>query len=443
MKKTFLDRMKEYLQDEYEDYMQTLENPMYKGLSVNTCKANAAFVLEHLPIELEKSPFSKNGYVFDPNLKLGNHWTHLAGLYYLQEPSASSVVDALEIQEGDYVLDACAAPGGKSHQISCALNNTGLLISNEIEPKRANILMSNMERCGVSENIVTCSPLEKLCPSLQGFFDKILVDAPCSGEGMMKKHEIASVEWSHENNVSCGVRQLHILNEVVGCLKKDGILVYSTCTYAIEENEQVIDEFLNAHPEMELVDASSNVVRCGIPYKDLDVSKVRRIYPMDQGEGHFFAKMRKKEDTGTSSIKYVKTKKIEQCAIDFIENQIDVELHVMTVNQKVYAKKKEFIQLNVPILRQGICVGEVVKGRFEPHQHFYMASQLMGHYKHQIEMSEQQTELFLSGNVLNDATKGYFCCAYQGIPLGFGKGDGNMIKNKYPKGLRTTGVFKK
>lgn len=441
MKTTFLERMKEYLQDEYDAYIKTLDDPMYKGLSVNTCKCDANFVKENINFDLIQSPFYKNGFVFDPTIKTGNHWTHLSGLYYLQEPSAASVVEALEIQEGDYVFDTCAAPGGKSHQILSQLNNTGFLLSNEIEPKRANILLTNMERVGACENMITCAPLEKLCPQLKGVFDKILVDAPCSGEGMMKKHDLASVEWSRENNIACGIRQNHILDEVVGCLKKGGILVYSTCTYAIEENEAVVYKFLQDHPEMELVDAQDHVKRVGLPYKDLDYTKVRRIYPMDGGEGHFFAKMRKKEDTGESRLKYKKLKKVNPLVTDFLSTQTNEAFYLMEVNQKVYARKKEFIDLDVSVLRQGILVGEIVKNRFEPHQHFYSASLMKDKFLKVVELDEKQAQLFLSGNVIEYPIKGYVCLKYKGIPLGYGKGDGQMIKNKYPKGLRTNDAF--
>ena len=443
MKTNYLERMKEYLQDEYEEFLATLDKEMYKGLSVNTMKCRPSFVEENFPYKLTPSSFGENCYLFDGSVKVGSHWTHLAGLYYLQEPSAASVVKALDIQEGDWVLDACAAPGGKSHQIACALNNTGFLLSNEIDPKRANILMSNMERCGVGENMITCSSLERLAPQFQGVFDKVLVDAPCSGEGMMKKHELASVEWSVENNLACQKRQLRILDEAVTCLKTNGILVYSTCTYAIEENEAVIYEFLKRHPEMELLDGGDHVKRKGLPYKDLDVSKVRRIYPMDGGEGHFFAKMRKRGEAKAVFLKYKKTRRIHPSAIEFIKDQSDLSLNLIEINNKVYARKELFLEADMNILRQGILIGEIVKNRLEPHQHFYMSSLLMPHYHHIIDMTQAEVQLFLSGNVFAHQEKGYVCCAYKHVPLGFGKGDGNQIKNKYPKGLRTLKAFEK
>ena len=258
---------------------------------------------------------------------------------------------------------------------------------------------------------------------------------------MMKKHELASVEWSVENNLACQKRQLRILDEAVSCLKEGGILVYSTCTYAIEENEAVIYEFLKRHPEMELLDGGDHVKRRGLPYKDLDVSKVRRIYPMDGGEGHFFAKMRKKGGMKTSALKYKKVKKISPLAIEFIKEQSDLSLNLIEINNKVYARKEMFLDLDVNVLRQGIYTGEVVKNRFVPHQHFYMSSLLMPHYRHVIDMNKEEAQLFLSGNVFPYEQKGYVCCSYKHIPLGYGKGDGTQIKNKYPKGLRTLKAF--
>lgn len=441
MNELFLKRMSDYLKDEYDAYYQSLENDLYKGLSLNQAKCDVDFLRQQFPYDLEKSTFSRHGYKLPFNVKVGNHWTHLAGLYYLQEPSASSAVEVLDVQEGDWVLDLCAAPGGKSNQIAAALNNTGFLLSNEIDSKRAKILLSNLERCGVSENMITSAAPEKLCPQIKGWFDRVLVDAPCSGEGMMKKHELAQVEWSQENVEACASRQLYILDEAVKTLKKGGILVYSTCTYAIEENEGVVCEFLRRHPEMELVDCGPSIQRCGLPYGDFDSSKVRRIFPMDGGEGHFVAKMRKNEATETSKIKEAKDSKVEACVTSFIEDQLSIQdYHLLEVNGKIYMRKNPFIQLDkIQVLREGCCVGEVIKKRIEPHHHFYTTSQLIPYYKHKVELNEEELAIYLSGNVLQKEAKGYVVLCYQGIPVGFGKGDGNMIKNKYPKGLRVQG----
>lgn len=440
MNQNFINEMKILLGDEYEAFYQSLDNPMYRGLSLNTSKCDEAFLLRHLSTEIEKSPFAKTGYILKSDDKLGNHWTHLSGCYYLQEPSASSAVEILGVEKHDKVLDLCAAPGGKSGQILSRLDHTGLLISNELDHARALVLMSNCERLGFGENLITQGMAQKLCKQFHNYFDKILVDAPCSGEGMMKKHELAKLEWSIENNHSCAARQLDILDHAVEALKEGGILVYSTCTYSQIENEAVIYEFLQKHPECELVDCGDTVKRRGIPYQDLDISKVRRIFPMDQGEGHFIAKMRKITSSGyQTKLKTIKEGKIEACVKAFLDDQLTHydDMHIVTLNQKVYMKQTPFIQLDgINILRQGICIGEIIKGRFEPHQHFYTSSLLRNRYKHIVELDEKLCTLFLQGEVLPVPYKGYVALCHEGICLGFGKGDGNQIKNKYPKGLR-------
>ncbi|MBR5795423.1 MAG: RsmF rRNA methyltransferase first C-terminal domain-containing protein [Erysipelotrichaceae bacterium] len=439
MKQVFLQRMQDLLQDEYDAYIASLDREVYKGLSLNQAKCDIDFLKEQFPYTLEPSNFSSVGYRFDSSVKsIGNHWTHLAGLYYLQEPSASSVVDMLDIQEGDWVLDLCAAPGGKSSQIATKLNNTGFLVSNEFDSKRANILLSNLERMGVTENMITNAPVDKLCPLMRGWFDKVLVDAPCSGEGMMKKHELAKLEWSKENVDACATRQLFILNEAVQCVKEGGLLVYSTCTYAQEENEGVVYEFLKQHPEMELVDCLDHVKRTGIVYEDLDVSKLRRIFPMDGGEGHFMCRMRKKVSTGTSSKNELKSSKVDVEVSKFVKGQLGYEdAYYLEINNKIYMKKTPFIQLkNINILRQGVYVGEMIKKRLEPAHHFYLASRFINDYKQVVELTDDELPVYLSGNVISRNIKGYVCVMYKKIPLGFGKGDGMMIKNKYPKGLR-------
>ena len=439
MNEQFLNRMKEMLQDEYEAFEKTLDQPMYRGYCINTAKINPEEFLKEFPYKSTPSRFYETSYTIDPSCKgVGNHWLHLSGCCYMQEPSASSAVGVLDVQENMWVLDLCAAPGGKSAQIAAKLNNTGFLLSNELDPKRANILLSNMERCGVSENMITNASAEKLCLQLTGCFDRVLVDAPCSGEGMMKKHENANIEWSQENIETCAKRQSSILDSAVSALKENGILVYSTCTYAMEENEQVIEAFLLRHPEMELMDCGPSITRIGYPTPALDETKVRRIMPMDGGEGHFVAKMRKKKVEIPAKLKTIKEAKLEKCVLDFLQDQLtEIPAHFIQIQNKVYARKAPFIQLDkLNVLREGICVGEIIKGRFEPHHHFYTASALTPYLKRKVEINEEQLRLYLSGNVLPISEKGYVAICYKGIPLGFGKGDGTMIKNKYPKGLR-------
>lgn len=435
MNEQYLNRMHSYLQTEMPAYIESLNQAMMKGISINLLKSNSEEIKQVLPVEITQSPFNDTSYRIPADSKLGNHWTHSCGLYYIQEPSAASVVDILDVQEKDWVLDLCAAPGGKSSQIASRLNNTGLLVSNEIDSKRAQILLSNLERLGVSENMITSLSPTILCPQVQGWFDKVLVDAPCSGEGMMKKHEMATLEWNQKNVEACAQRQSEILDLASLTLKQNGILVYSTCTYAIEENEQVIMRFLQRHPDFELLDAGDSIKRKGLPLAGFDSDKVRRIFPMDGGEGHFVAKLRKTSSGERSAIREIKNSKIDECCLSFMKEQIDCSLYTYKLKDKIYAKRSPFIQIE-GIIRQGMCVGEVIKNRFEPHHAFYMNAYLCNHFLRSYELSDEQVPIYLSGNVLIKDMKGFVAITYHQHVLGFGKGDGAQIKNKYPKGLR-------
>ena len=248
-----------------ESYQQLMTQPPYKGLCVNRLKAQPETLLTQLPFATEKSPFYRDGFYITGNADgIGKHPCHQAGAFYVQEPSATSAVTLLDVQSGDTVLDLCAAPGGKSAQIASCLHGTGLLWSNEIVRNRAQILLSNFERMGAREGVVSSCYPETLCERLGGFFDKVLVDAPCSGEGMFRKDPDAVTHWSPEHVSSCAARQSGILDDAAACVKPGGVLVYSTCTFSIEENEQNVISFLKRHPEFIAEPISAEGGRPGI-----------------------------------------------------------------------------------------------------------------------------------------------------------------------------------
>lgn len=436
MNELFLARMKQYLDDEYDAYIKTLNEPAYKGIRVNLLKEDRQLL--ESTFSLTSSPFCEEGYYCNDTIS-GNHPYHLQGLFYMQEPSASSVVKILDVKENDWVLDLCAAPGGKSSQIASMLAHTGFLVSNEINNHRAQILLSNLERMGVSENMITNTSPDIICKEMQGCFDKVVVDAPCSGEGMFKIHEKAMEDWSEEHVYSCATRQLIILNEAYHALKQDGILVYSTCTYAIEENEAVIYEFLKQHKDMQLINCNVSFGREGIAYQELASDKVRRIFPMDKGEGHFIAKMKRVSEQPKAKLELLKNSHLDECVSTFMNTQLNNLPKYFYENKgKVYAKNQPFIKLKkTKILRQGILCGEIIKNRFEPHHHFYMASNLDTMRKKVVEIDEQECTIYLQGNILNKpCEKGYVALSYKNHIIGFGKSDGKVIKNKFPKGLR-------
>lgn len=440
MNELFLNRMTALLGPQMPAYLDTLEQPAYRGLRANLLKISPDVLAQRGFIELEPSPFAPEGFRIPSDARLGHHIYHRQGLFYLQEPSASSAVTVLNPEPGDWVLDLCAAPGGKSTQIAARLHHRGYLVSNEIDASRARVLMSNFERLGVSEAMITNASPEQLCPELQGWMDKVLVDAPCSGEGMFKKEDQALQDWSVEHVSACAHRQLKILDSAAVTLKQNGILVYSTCTYSSEENEQVIAGFLQAHPEFELLDCGVQFGRLGIKTEGIDASKVRRIFPMDGGEGHFIAKLRKTSAEHQAKRHLTKSQPLPACVQAFIKDQLDAEkLWNITVSRdQFWLQRQPFFTLNgIRVLRSGIMAGEIVKNRVEPHHHFYTSADITAHLCRRIELDEMQLQAYLRGEPLAIAAeKGYLCLCYQSYPVGFGKSDGQLIKNKYPKGLR-------
>lgn len=422
MNEEFLKRMKNYLNEEYDAFYSSMATPLLRGLRYNPKKKMEC-------IEgLKPTPFSKDSYYIDQTL--GNHPGHICGAFYLQEPSASSAVTILDVKEDDYVLDLCAAPGGKSTQIAGALKN-GFLLTNEINKKRAQILLSNIERFGVQNVLVTNDTPAKICRCFEACFDKVLVDAPCSGEGMMKKHDEAN-NWSQENVDYCSQRQKEILAEAYRALKKDGILVYSTCTYAKEENEEVIQWFLENYPDMELLDPIVSFGRSGY------LEKTIRIFPMDGGEGHFVAKLHKKEGKN-QSFSLLKDAKINPLIESFLMEQLGfIPKHIQVISNHVYAMDLPFINTKkLSVLRQGILLGEIKKNRFEPAHAFYMNANWVDDYKYKYEASLDEMNAFMHGETLScDLNKGYYAICFKGLPFGFGKSDGHTLKNKIPKGLR-------
>ena len=284
--RTICVRMKEMLGEEYAAFYASYDLPKYQALRINPLKTERDTFFAAGTVFLNRVPWTTNGYYYSGNDQPGRHPYHEAGVYYIQEPSAMAPAEYLMAEPGERILDLCAAPGGKSTQIACSMQGEGLIVCNEIHPARAKILSENIERMGVCNALVTNETPQKLSDNFREYFDRILVDAPCSGEGMFRKND-AEREWSIEHVRSCAARQLLILNSAKDALKNGGYMVYSTCTFSKEENEGVISRFLTENPDFELVDSGVTFGRPTLDY-------ARRIFPMDGGEGHFAAKLHKK-----------------------------------------------------------------------------------------------------------------------------------------------------
>ncbi len=437
----FLFRMKSLLGDEYNEFLKYYEADNFRGLRVNTVKCTAEKLKSLLDFELKLTPFCNEGF-YIPNdvVSLGNNPLHHSGAFYIQEPSATSAVEMLGIEENDFVLDLCAAPGGKSTQIGAKLNSTGLLWSNEIVKNRSNILLSNIERMGITNAVVSnCHP-DILCEKFAGQFDKVLVDAPCSGEGMFRKNSSAQLEWSEEHVKSCAERQHLILNSAKNAVKDGGVLVYSTCTFSYEENEGVITRFLDENPEFELENPDIDFGRPALEY-------ARRIFPMDGGEGHFAAKLRKKGNCLKSNkniIPDLTNNKTDEKIIDFYDSLFydrPFGENIKIINDKIIILPKNFnFDINgLSVLRAGVILGEVAKNRIEPHHSAFMAARMQDCKSFiDFDVNSKEIKSFLHGEeiAVSEHIKGYTAVCVNGITTGFGKASNGRLKNKYPKGLR-------
>lgn len=423
----FLHRIKSQLGDEYEDFLNSLERPRAVALRFNPLKG----AQPALPFVKEPVPWEKQGFYYDPDSRPGLHPYHEAGVYYLQEASAMAPVAMLDVRPGERVCDLCAAPGGKSTQIVGYLQGQGMLLCNEIHPARAKILARNVERLGIANALVTNEKPENLAKKLPGFFDRVLVDAPCSGEGMFRKEEAAVTDWSQETVEMCARRQREILESAAVLLRAGGRLVYSTCTFAPEENEQTVAAFLQNHPEFvpETVEA---------PWFVAGENSSFRLWPHKLlGEGHFLAVLRKlgdEEVQGTSC----PGEKLPKQWLDFAKD-LDIILpegKAILFGNSLYWAPEALPSLHgLKVLRPGLELGEVRKDRFEP---AHALALWLKNCKRSVSLASDgaQIRAYMHGETISSDIKGWCLVQVDGYSIGWGKGDGQTIKNHYPKGLR-------
>lgn len=448
----FLERMQEMLGDEYGAFLASFEQEKYQALRVNPLKKwykneekSGAKDTELILRNFHLTPVSwePGGYYYTAEDQPGKHPYHEAGVYYIQEPSAMAVVPLLEVQPGEKVLDLCAAPGGKSTQIAGYLQGEGLLVSNEIHPARAKILSENIERMGVINACVTNETPTQLSEKFIEYFDKILVDAPCSGEGMFRKNETACEEWSTQNVELCAARQDEILDCAAGMLRAGGRMVYSTCTFSTLENEGSISRFLERHPEFTQI-------------------RSMRLWPHKvKGEGHFAAVLQK---AGTVARGYepmavgglergisAKDKDLEawwefcrdalSLEGDFGENRLakDAGDVFLRFGDNLYLAPDKLPALKgLKVLRPGLHLGTLKKNRFEPSH--ALALTLSGRdVRHICQLSAEDKVMtaYLNGQTFPyEGEKGWYLITVDGYSVGWGKLAGGIMKNHYPKGLR-------
>lgn len=503
----FLTRMRQMLGDEYEAFLNSYDQPAARGLRLNLLKADPDLELPFPTAPVEWCP---TGRRYDGELRPGLHPWHDAGVYYIQEPSAMAVAEIAAPRPGERVLDLCAAPGGKTSHLASLAGDGCLLISNEIHPQRARILFRNVERMGIRNAAVLNESPDRLAERFPGFFDCIVVDAPCSGEGMFRKEAVAVTQHCEALVKQCAALGAQILDNAAACLAPGGEMIFSTCTFAPEEDEGQVAAFLQRHPEFTLADVFGNVdYSFGSPGEanrtgglPLDVNKVRRIWPCQGGEGHFIARLVKagtprplpapgtytaeeelwlaaaaeqsKKQKGSKGGKPAKApdarsarresnRALREAVQGRSARSRDAGAGEATPAQSLAAWQEfarqyfpaladrpavvhggsvllpvPFPQTGLHVLRAGVFVGSVQKGRFVPEHHLFTAFGALCTNREALTLADPRVTEYLSGREIaaDTAADGWCCVTVDGCPMGGGKVSGGRVKNHYPKALR-------
>ena len=425
--KEFLERMRTQLGDEYEAFLESLERPRAVALRFNPLKG----VQPALPFVGANVPWEPMGFYYDPDSRPGLHVFHEAGVYYLQEASAMSPVALLDPQPGERVCDLCAAPGGKTTQIAGRMLGEGFLLCNEYSPKRAKILSRNIERMAVANALITNEDTAVLAKRFPGSFDKVLIDAPCSGEGMFRKEEAAITDWSQETVQMCARRQAEILHNGAQMVRPGGRLVYSTCTFAPEEDELAVAAFLESHPDFE-----PEIIET--PWFVPVENGGHRMWPHKLlGEGHFAAVLRKKGEgdceftpMGDSKLPKEWTAFAKELGITLPEGK------AVSFGQNLYWAPTGMPDIRrLKVLRPGLELGQVRKGRFEPAHALALWLKTAGTVQN-LDGQSKEIAAYMHGETVSTQCKGWCLVTVDGYTIGWGKGDGKVLKNHYPKGLR-------
>lgn len=442
----FNERMKALLGDDYSRFSAGMESPPEKAFRVNTKKITVQDFEKLNPFGGERVPYVPGGYYLQYE-KAGNHPYHHAGMIYIQDPGAMSAAACITPGPGWHVLDLCAAPGGKTSQLADKIPD-GVIVSNEIVPSRCRTLMGNVERLGLENTVVTCCDAKRLSSLFGEEFDLVVADVPCSGEGMLRKSENARNEWSDENVAACARRQKEILSFLPSMIKENGYLLYSTCTFSLEENEKQMDDFLSGHPEFEAVRVNPEVEKYtadGIVFdgcRHPEIKYFRRFYPhIARGEGQFAALLRKRSGTGITVSRPGALSGIplseRKTVFGFLDSVLTSynEAAVKKYKDNVVYFDRDFAVPQSAAFGAGVTVGTVQKGVLRPHHQFFSA---MGdRFIRRIDVDLEGAEKYLSGNTLScSCGNGWAAVTLEGCSLGGAKCVDGTAKNHYPKGLR-------
>ncbi len=446
----FLERMRSLPALDFQAFCDALQTPAVRALRVNPLKTDAATLLPLLPFPVSPLPFGTEAY-YAPEDKVGALAAHHAGMFYMQDPGAMCSVPAAAPKNGITVLDMCASPGGKSTQLAAAIAPQGILVSNEYVPARCKTLQGNIERLGCRAALVTNLSTDQLADFYGSYFDLVVADVPCSGEGMLRKYEVAGEEWSEDNIRLCAERGRDILQNAARCVKPGGQLLYSTCTFAPEENERQIDRFLCEHPDFSLLPVAPEIAQVtadGINFAGLshDMRACRRFYPhISPGEGQFVALLQKSADAPVTPARADNgtplSKKDAQTVRDFLTQT----LGTLPDARLVQLREDVYLAPDVPlpprgIFAAGVCVGTLQKGRLVPHHQLFSAYGTSFRRKLLLSKDDPRVAAYLRGEEIPApelaGQNGFVALLYEGAPLGGGKAVDGRLKNYYPKGLR-------
>lgn len=446
----YVTKMRELLQNEYDEYINSFLNERLYGIRVNTLKMDVNTFYNKGLYELGPVKWCKEGFYYNgANVRPSKSPYYHAGLYYLQEPSAMSTAAVADINPGERVLDVCAAPGGKSTQAGAKLNGEGLLVTNDISTSRTKALLKNVELFGITNAVVLNESPDKIADRFPNFFDKVIIDAPCSGEGMFRKDPDIIKAWGKSMTDFCISAQYEILEACAKAVCDGGYIIYSTCTFDPAENENQIDAFLSRHSEFELCDIPEELgLSSGHPEwsesGNPELIKCGRLWPhKTKGEGHFVAKLRKKGDGEKTVFDNTARKKIDgfEYFEEFISKNINIEFNgdFETFGEKLYLLPKGMPSLNgLRIVRNGWYLGDIKKKRFEPSQAFAMGIK-RDNARLTEELNDYDTAVkYLKGETLETKLDedGWVLVTFDGLTLGWAKSQKGRLKNKYLPGWK-------
>lgn len=418
LKMNFEEHLNKYLsKNEIDLLLKSFSDEEKKAVYLNLNKCSKTDFLKLFP-DLKKHPVVDNGFLFNKNTyELGKKIYHEQGMYYIQEPSAMLVANFLDPKPGEIVLDLCAAPGGKTIQSALKMQNKGLIIANDLSKSRANILLSNVERMGITNTIVTSLDFKNHCNKFSNYFDKIILDAPCSGSGMFRKLDTMKDDWTYEKVLKNAAIQKELILMCYSMLKDGGTMVYSTCSYSYEEDEEII-EYLLSKTDAKLV----NIPTFNGEFRSPAYKETVHLFPSHfEGEGHYIALIKKPGKLIPTKLEsYELTRQIKS-------KGISKETNTFIVPGKL---PENFIDL---ALRPGLFKETQINGKIIPSHHFSHAS----NGENLIELTKEEVIKFVKGETINKKhPDGYFFVSYLGINIGVVYVLNNVLKNYYPKGLR-------